>query len=116
MACCVLRCRRFEQLDLQQTAVADAGLAAVQKMANLKQVGLYGTKVTAAGVAKLQAALPNCKIEVDPAVQAELDKMKVQAKPQAQAPAPVVECPDDAGNKPKPARLLPTRPRQHRLP
>ena len=37
---------------------------------------ICATKINAADVAKLQSALPNCKITVDPAIQAELDKMK----------------------------------------
>ena len=75
--------KRLGILNLHGTRVTDAGLAQLQELASLRNVDVSGIKVTAAGVAKLQAALPNCKIVVDPAIQAELDKMK------AQNPAPI---------------------------
>ncbi len=43
--------------------VSDAGLEHLRPLTNLKILGLLKTQVTAAGVAKLQQALPNCKIE-----------------------------------------------------
>ena len=42
--------------------ITDAGLAHLKGLANLKKCNLLGTKITAAGVADLQKALPNCKI------------------------------------------------------
>ncbi len=43
----------------------DAALAPLGEMRNLKVVQLQGTKVTAAGIAKLRQALPNCEIQWD---------------------------------------------------
>jgi hypothetical protein len=45
--------------------VTDAGLAHIEKLTGLTFLDLTGTKVTAAGVDKLQNALPNCRIEWD---------------------------------------------------
>ena len=63
-------------LSITETAITDGGLAHLYSHSTLQALELGGTKVTAAGVAKLQAALPKCKINVDSAVQTELDKMK----------------------------------------
>ena len=54
------------QLSLQATHVDDAGLMSLRQLASLTTLGLNGSRVTAAGVAELQAALPNCKIEWSP--------------------------------------------------
>jgi hypothetical protein len=43
-----------------------AGLEHLQRMKQFKEVTLFYTHVTAAGVKKLQETLPNCTIEVDP--------------------------------------------------
>ena len=43
--------------------VTDAGLVHLKGLTGLKDLGLYGTKVTNAGVAELKKALPKCKIE-----------------------------------------------------
>ena len=75
-------------LELNDTGVGDQGLVYLEGL-SLTDLALLRTKVTAAGVAKLQAALPNCKINVDPAIQAELDKMKAQALPPEKLAAPV---------------------------
>jgi Leucine-rich repeat (LRR) protein len=66
----------LHNLRLDGTAITDGGLEHLTSLKNLRVLNLSGTKVTAVGVAKLQAALPNCKITVDPAIQAELDKLK----------------------------------------
>ncbi|MBI3465848.1 MAG: hypothetical protein HY000_22755 [Planctomycetes bacterium] len=42
--------------------VRDAGLEHLKGLKNLRELNLAGTQVTAAGVAALQAALPECKI------------------------------------------------------
>ena len=44
------------------TKVTDAGLVHLKGMTNLQTLDLSFTNVTAAGVKKLQAALPKCKI------------------------------------------------------
>ncbi len=49
-------------LNLDNTQVTDAGLEPIEGFAKLERLDLCVTKVTAAGVAKLQQALPNCKI------------------------------------------------------
>ena len=54
----------------------DRSVVALSRLTYLTFLELYGTKLTAAGVAKLHAALPNCKIIVDSEIQAELDKTK----------------------------------------
>jgi hypothetical protein len=55
--------------------ITDKGLEHLKAVQTLTELRLIDTKVTAAGVAALQAALPKCKITVSPAVQAELDKL-----------------------------------------
>ncbi|MBI3467745.1 MAG: protein kinase [Planctomycetes bacterium] len=55
----------LQYLNLKQTAVTDAGLVHLHGLKKLVSVSLEGTKVTAAGVAGLRTALPNCKIEWD---------------------------------------------------
>jgi len=52
-----------KMLDLEGTQVTDDGLHHLIDLTELRQLDLSGTKVTAEGVAKLQQALPNCKIE-----------------------------------------------------
>lgn len=53
---------KLEWLNLEKTQVGDAGLEHLAAMAQLEHLHLQGTNVTDAGVAKLQQALPNCKI------------------------------------------------------
>jgi serine/threonine protein kinase/Leucine-rich repeat (LRR) protein len=53
----------IKNLNLKYTRIGDQGLANLHAMKNLKSLNLTETKVTAAGVAALQKALPNCKIE-----------------------------------------------------
>ena len=48
---------------LSSGAAQAARLAHIKGLTNLHELGLVGTKVTAAGVAELQQALPNCTIE-----------------------------------------------------
>ena len=50
-------------LDLQRTEITDAGLEHLNGLKQLRFLNLTDTHVTDAGVAKLQQALPNCKIE-----------------------------------------------------
>ena len=47
---------------LSNTRVNDAGLVHLERLTKLEQLTLFDTKVTAAGVKKLQQALPKCKI------------------------------------------------------
>ncbi|MBC7818407.1 MAG: DUF1080 domain-containing protein [Planctomycetaceae bacterium] len=47
------------------SSLSDAGLEHLRPLTNLKILGLRNTQITAAGVAKLQQALPNCKIATD---------------------------------------------------
>jgi hypothetical protein len=49
-------------LYLSQTAITNAGLEHLNGLKHLSILELTGTKVTDDGVAKLQKALPNCKI------------------------------------------------------
>ena len=54
---------RLGWLYLDSTQVTDAGLVHVRGLTRLEQLYLNNTQVTDAGVAKLQRALPNCRIE-----------------------------------------------------
>ena len=53
---------RVRKLDLSNTQITDAGLKEVAKMKQLIVLILDDTKVTKAGVAQLQKALPKCSI------------------------------------------------------
>ena len=58
--------QKLTMLSLKNcNSLGDAGLEHLQTLTNLKLLGLRDTQVTAAGVAKLQQALPNCKVEWD---------------------------------------------------
>ena len=49
-------------LELGNTQVTDQGLKHLEGLSNLKYLSLHKTQVTDEGVARLQAALPGCKI------------------------------------------------------
>ncbi len=51
-----------QRLTVAGPRVTDAGLEHLAALTELAELKLYGTHVTDAGVAKLQQALPNCKI------------------------------------------------------
>ena len=53
---------KLQTLDISGTPVDDSDLEYISPLKDLRQLALHGTKVTAEGVAKLQKALPNCKI------------------------------------------------------
>jgi hypothetical protein len=53
---------RLQSLNLMFTDVTDAGLVHLEGLTSLNQLLLQDTQATDAGVAKLQQALPNCKI------------------------------------------------------
>ncbi len=55
----------LEHLNVDHCGLTDAGLDYLSGLKRLKKLASDGTKVTAAGVAKLQQALPNCKIYWD---------------------------------------------------
>jgi hypothetical protein len=50
-------------LSLIDTAVSDTGLAQLSRLDQLEALCLVGTGVSAAGVARLRAALPGCAID-----------------------------------------------------
>jgi len=51
-------------LDLKTTLqITDAGLVHLKGLTNLQELDLEDTQATDAGIAELQKALPNCKIE-----------------------------------------------------
>ena len=54
-------------LYLADTQVTDAGITHLKTFKSLQKTFLFGTKVTATGVASLQAALPDCDIRWDKA-------------------------------------------------
>ncbi len=59
----------LEHLALEDKQISDKEIEPLARMKTLRQLGLAGTKVTAPGVAKLQAALPGCHIIVSPEVE-----------------------------------------------
>lgn len=58
----------LRSLQLTATTVSDAGLEHLAKLKKLTTFHVGGVKITATGVAKLQKALPDCKIEWDGAL------------------------------------------------
>lgn len=52
----------LEELNLDNTNVADTGLPLLWHLKQLKHLGLWETKVTLSGAARLQRELPDCKI------------------------------------------------------
>jgi hypothetical protein len=60
--CHVRGLSQLELLQLRNAQVTDAGLECIQGLNQLKELDLRQTQVTDAGIAKLQKALPNCKI------------------------------------------------------
>ncbi len=59
------KCPKLATLHLSGTKVTDAGLAALESRSSLRLLTLAKAPVTEAGVKKLAAALPLCKIEWD---------------------------------------------------
>jgi Leucine-rich repeat (LRR) protein len=55
--------RELQRLSLLHSPITDAGLEHLKGLTRLRRLCLYDTKCTDEGVAKLQQALPNCKIE-----------------------------------------------------
>ncbi len=55
--------RHLKRLELDITRVTDAGLEQLTELNDLEYLGLTNTRATDKGVKRLQAALPNCKIE-----------------------------------------------------
>ena len=53
-------------LDLSGTQITDAGLPHLKNLRTLTNLQVHDTKMTLGGVAELQAALPKCKIDLDP--------------------------------------------------
>ena len=49
-------------LNLVGWRITDAGLVHLKGLTDLQKLNLGGTEITAAGIADLQKALPNCKI------------------------------------------------------
>ena len=67
---------RLEDLRLSNTGISDRGLESLEKMRTLKILNLTDTKVSVNGIAKLQAALPHCKIIENSKLRAELDRIQ----------------------------------------
>ncbi len=57
------RMTELEQLYLQGDSITDAGLPALARLKRLRSLNLNSRNVTQAGVQRLQAALPECRIE-----------------------------------------------------
>ena len=60
------RWKGLRELILARTGITDAGLDTLTKITTLEHLDLGGTTVTAAGVVRLHAALPRCKISGAP--------------------------------------------------
>ena len=61
---CVSRLLRLTFLNLNGTDITDRGLAYFRSLRELRNLGLHDAgRITAGGVAELQKALPNCKID-----------------------------------------------------
>jgi serine/threonine protein kinase/Leucine-rich repeat (LRR) protein len=58
-------CKNLVELGLNDTQVTDDGVEHIIGLDKLTALSLKGTKVTAEGVAKIQKALPGCKIARD---------------------------------------------------
>ena len=54
---------RLERLHLEATQVSDQSVDVLSRFTNLKSLDLWRTRFSAAGIAKLRRALPNCCIE-----------------------------------------------------
>lgn len=54
--------KQLQSLSLRRNAITDAGLKHLADFKSLKELDLAMTQVTDAGIAKLQLALPDCKI------------------------------------------------------
>jgi len=54
--------KQLKRLSLATSGMTDAGLDHLAGLTNLEELNVTGTKVTADGIARLQAALPKCKI------------------------------------------------------
>ncbi|RLS56814.1 MAG: hypothetical protein DWH91_05750 [Planctomycetota bacterium] len=59
------KCKNLTTLTLTNPPMSDIGLADLAHFPKLTSVNVKGTKVTEAGVKKLSATLPGCKIEWD---------------------------------------------------
>lgn len=62
---CCISTQNLVVLRLSTTQVSDPGLAALAGCPKLTELSIKNTKATEAGVKKLAAALPLCKIEWD---------------------------------------------------
>jgi serine/threonine protein kinase/Leucine-rich repeat (LRR) protein len=67
---------RLKTLSLAETKITDAALKSLERQSWLRKLDLMRTHVTKPAVAKLQAALPNCEIRDDFA----LESIKEQSK------------------------------------
>ncbi|WP_417395456.1 protein kinase domain-containing protein [Gimesia chilikensis] len=57
--------KKLKSLQLFLTPITDAGLKHLYGLKKLEMLDLRDTKVTSAGIAALQQALPNCQITID---------------------------------------------------
>ena len=61
------RLPQLRRLGLAETSLTDSGLAQLEKGSQLQELWLAATNVSAMKVEKLRKAMPNCKIEWEPA-------------------------------------------------
>ena len=55
----------LRHINMTQSALSDASVEVLSEFPRLRILNANGTKLTADGVKKLKAALPNCNIEWD---------------------------------------------------
>jgi hypothetical protein len=53
----------LQKLVLYGTKVSDAGLPRLERLTGLRELLLYGSQVTEAAIAKLRTALPGVKVK-----------------------------------------------------
>jgi hypothetical protein len=71
-----LKALSLGHLNASGAAIDDSGLEKLAEIGTLREVLLRGSKVTATGVAKLKEALPNCRLDLDPEIEAALKSKK----------------------------------------
>lgn len=56
---------QLKELELAYGHISDTGLDHLSRLPRLERISLWHTRVTSAGIAKLQRRLPSCKINVE---------------------------------------------------
>ena len=110
---------KLQALDLDGTQVSDIGLETLRQISTLKHLVLANSKVSAAGVVKLKAALPNCEVCLTPEMQKAVEELQRKGDTGSQAasgtqtsistPAQAPKAAPEAAPTPAPAPALAPR-------